>query len=912
MHFVKSIKVTLVIVLLVAFCSNIISSAEDSASPFCLVPTLNTNPIQDVSTNLRDIYIPEIHDFSKIFKNKWAFIEISFLIARNLQNAISKHTVISDINNHLKQHSKKSEGKSEILLNGLGFNEIEELRENDELIGITLPIIRNGETLCSIQYSLKGDKTKDTVFALDDETNIYVRCLKNSEIFWKGIPRKEIKTILYPSFGKDARFLEDILSEFPYTEEVHLVDDCSQLGYAAPVLIERLYNQFQGNEHFAFAKLICLNYFSDEKNKDDILVLELQNIETLVKVKVFLHKYDFFHMNKIKGLENGADLAINKMPGFAGEHTTVNNVKWFRQLYKFTKKGKYVYATHSHLPVDPAVRRNLKTVQFDGEILSYKYEGEDIEEAPGVRFAQYVNQNGYVVYKKKDGITKETDRLTPEKDFGNKKFSVRVKPLTKPFAETHIDKLIALQNTIPHVNWVSSQLLRDRWNDGDYGRKNGDKIFLGKWEHSVVAVDGSGNPVGLLLAYERPADKEMEKVGKRCLYIHGFARDPKYKGMGIGAMMMTKVADNLLKKGYYHIEKDYDPILTVKFDADTLYLKKVYEELGFHCVGRKVTEYKEAKNHDDFIYAGRAIDVRKHSLKKIATIDEKGDKKSIAITGITGELGSSFSKVLFEQGHLLTALVQEDSGYKLTNIFNRTEIEKVKIEEGDLFSVEKLKTMILENNVFYHFAGIVGRKVDKTEEEIQATNGFMVGVIDKLIKNSNRADVIRFINASTYVVAGISEREDVKFWIKNAVTEFDKYMKEKKLEGNVEEELIGFSRSFLAKFKIPKGVNAYTISKLLGETFAFRMKNTVNCRLGNVYGPGCDRHNRVHNLILNRLSGETAKIPVEARDYVYIGDVERILAKLANETNPPKSFNLVTGQLTLLEEFISQLKKLTP
>jgi uncharacterized protein (UPF0276 family)/ribosomal protein S18 acetylase RimI-like enzyme len=204
---------------------------------------------------------------------------------------------------------------------------------------------------------------------------------------------------------------------------------------------------------------------------------------------------------------------------------------------------------------------------------------------------------------------------------------VRLRSLTKEFASKHAKRLIELQNTIPDVNWVKGQLLAEEWKATDTWAR-GDKVFLGKWEHSVVAVDSLGNPVGLLLAYERPfnwdqdmristghkvsyeIDDEMKKVGKRSLYIHGFVCDENYQGMGIGAMMMREVAGNLLKNGYYHLKKDSEHVITLKFDKNSLYLSKVYKKLGFKEVGETITVYPEGQaDHKDFIYAGSASNV---------------------------------------------------------------------------------------------------------------------------------------------------------------------------------------------------------------------------------------------------------------------------------------------------------------
>ena len=248
-----------------------------------------------------------------------------------------------------------------------------------------------------------------------------------------------------------------------------------------------------------------------------------------------------------------------------------------------------------------------------------------------------------------------------------------LQPLTKEFAEKHIDKLIELQNTIPDVNWEPSQLLRDRWDDGDYGR-SGEKVFLAKWEHSIVAVDDAGNPIGLLLAYERPADEEMKKVGRGSLYIHGFAVDPQWQRRGVGKIMMRQVAKNLIDNGFQKIDKDKDPVITVKLDKNTSYLKEVYESFGFEYVDEKVTKYKEGNDHDDYIYAAPASEVfTKTSQKDFmqrpivnglqSVSQEEGDRVATLYNDTIDLYDAGEFKVLWFD--VLDKAFQEDGIYKI-------------------------------------------------------------------------------------------------------------------------------------------------------------------------------------------------------------------------------------------------------
>jgi len=178
-----------------------------------------------------------------------------------------------------------------------------------------------------------------------------------------------------------------------------------------------------------------------------------------------------------------------------------------------------------------------------------------------------------------------------------------LQPLTKEFAAKNVDRLLELQNIIPGVNWTPDMLLDDEWRP-EPPLYSG-KVFLAKWEHSIVAVDNAGYPIGLLLAYERSADEEMKKVGRGSLYIHGFVVDPERQGNGLGKMMMHQLAENLMRDEFKKISGDPDLLITLRFDKKSSYLADVYAKLGF----KKVGEINGKDGHDDFIYMANAIDV---------------------------------------------------------------------------------------------------------------------------------------------------------------------------------------------------------------------------------------------------------------------------------------------------------------
>jgi len=192
--------------------------------------------------------------------------------------------------------------------------------------------------------------------------------------------------------------------------------------------------------------------------------------------------------------------------------------------------------------------------------------------------------------------------------------AVKIKTLTKEFAKEHVDRLVELKNTVPDVKWIPEQFLRDIWEEGDYGLRDR-RVFLAKWKHSVVAVDSDNNPIGLLLAYEIPAGK-LKGVEKNCLYVHEFVADPEYHKMGIGSRMMHEAANNLLENGFVELEQDDAPTIALKFDCNTPYLVKVYENLGFHYIDEEKIEHPNGEVLNEYIYGAHATDV----LDKTSTV----------------------------------------------------------------------------------------------------------------------------------------------------------------------------------------------------------------------------------------------------------------------------------------------------
>jgi hypothetical protein len=201
-----------------------------------------------------------------------------------------------------------------------------------------------------------------------------------------GIPVGEIRTILYPGCGGDIKTIINMLDKFPYTEEVHLLDECSQYPFMA---IKNAFLAFPDQEFI----VIDTEQVVDDGTKD-ILMLEIINKNTLRAVKIYFHKYSYFRApDALKWLEGGSDLTIIHNIGYHGRLTvpqlSVENIGIYSKAYAHTKK--YMYVSVAGLPSESKLLDNL-------EVVAYQYRpGHDVTED------HVVASDEYIVYKKKAG-----------------------------------------------------------------------------------------------------------------------------------------------------------------------------------------------------------------------------------------------------------------------------------------------------------------------------------------------------------------------------------------------------------------------------------------------------------------------------------------------------------------------------
>lgn len=99
--------------------------------------------------------------------------------------------------------------------------------------------------------------------------------------------------------------------------------------------------------------------------------------------------------------------------------------------------------------------------------------------------------------------------------------------LTKELAEKFADKLTALANLIPGVEYTTDDILADT---------KGDRVLLDKWEHSLVLFE-NGEPIAMVMGYER-ASEGNEQYPTDTLYVCELAVKESHQRQGIARELL--------------------------------------------------------------------------------------------------------------------------------------------------------------------------------------------------------------------------------------------------------------------------------------------------------------------------------------------------------------------------------------
>lgn len=145
----------------------------DKATRTCEIVT-NNDVIRAWNKETVRSYQQDIKVSGKAFRNRWAFLDISYLIGQMLTlNQEHKFQNPKDILIFLlKKHIKNRGGEAEILLEGFDIDGIQEVREGQSITGFSLPVTRKGSVTHKLMYNLQSG---DMVIRTQGGRSIYVK-----------------------------------------------------------------------------------------------------------------------------------------------------------------------------------------------------------------------------------------------------------------------------------------------------------------------------------------------------------------------------------------------------------------------------------------------------------------------------------------------------------------------------------------------------------------------------------------------------------------------------------------------------------------------------------------------------------------------------------------------------------------
>jgi len=230
----------------------------------------------------------------------------------------------------------------------------------------------------------------------------------------------------------------------------------------------------------------------------------------------------------------------------------------------------------------------------------------------------------------------------------------------------------------------------------------------------------------------------------------------------------------------------------------------------------------------------------------------------IVVTGGAGFLGSHVADVLSEQGHEVTVFDIVHSPYLRSDQW---------MEVGDILNQKQLDSLVSEQDIVYHFAGIADidecsyRPVDTAQYNILGTV--------KLLEASRKADIKRFVFASSAYVYS-----DAGYFYRSSKQACE---------------------SFIENYQQLYGMD-YTC-----------------LRYGSLYGERADERNSIYRLIKQAL--KDGKIVYhgtgeEIREYIHARDAAQISAEILNKEFANQHITLTGMEKMRYKDLLEMIKEM--
>jgi len=238
------------------------------------------------------------------------------------------------------------------------------------------------------------------------------------------------------------------------------------------------------------------------------------------------------------------------------------------------------------------------------------------------------------------------------------------------------------------------------------------------------------------------------------------------------------------------------------------------------------------------------------------------------VTGGCGFIGSHLADRLVADGHAVTILDDLSTGQR------GNAPAQARIVEGDVADSDLVRSLVAEADAVFHLAAIASVQVCEEQPEL-AYRTNVLGT--EIIMNTAATKGIPVVYASSAAVYG--DNPDLP----------------------------------LAEDAVPNPLGAYGRHKLEDEKIAARLAASglasAGLRFFNVYGPRQDPRSPYSGVISKFVANAQAAIPLtffgdgeQTRDFIYVGDIVRLLITAWQKAEGAAVFNGCTGQAVSLKE----------
>lgn len=146
----------------------------------------------------------------------------------------------------------------------------------------------------------------------------------------------------------------------------------------------------------------------------------------------------------------------------------------------------------------------------------------------------------------------------------------RIISLTKNIAKDNISDILKIINQIPLVDYDKEQILADG---------KGDRLFYGKWEHSLIMFDDS-RPIGVILGYERK-NENTQQYPINSIYISELGISIDYQNQGLGRILVQTFLDYNKEIGFKYLDGQLCFSVQTNFAEFNKHVIDLYTSFGF-------------------------------------------------------------------------------------------------------------------------------------------------------------------------------------------------------------------------------------------------------------------------------------------------------------------------------------------